>query len=87
MTLPMTKKEKIKSKDEVLQSLKSIFNRIIIARNCLWITNDDDFKSEHLVIAKNMMVEAAEEIQKTEHQMHEIIDAPLLENTETLIQQ
>lgn len=80
MTMPMTIQEKTESKVRILSECNKLHDRLMVARNCLRLSDRDDFSSEYIVIAKDMMLMISNESQGMEHMLHEILDAPIFDD-------
>ncbi len=78
MTFPMSISEKSSKKKEVLESLINIKALISIAIYYLKLTVEDDFSSERVENAKALVMEVNELSLYADHNLHEIIDAPLM---------
>jgi len=78
MTLPMGLQEKIDSKEAILDDVYKMHQMTNIIRDCLRLSDKDDFNSDYIVIAKNMAMDICEVIQGIDHRLHELKDAPLI---------
>lgn len=81
MTIPMTENQKKKCKEDVLKGLFAVHKHINIARDLLLLSANDEFNSDKIVMAKNMVLDIHTISQEIEHELHEIMDAPLVEGS------
>lgn len=79
MTMPMSIEEKKRCKETVLKTLFRINKKVQIMRDCLILSGDDDFKSDYVVMAKNMALEIQDSSRNIEHVLHDLIDAPVVD--------
>lgn len=80
MTFPMTGFEKQLSKEAIADRIDEVRRRLSIAENCLRVSAPMDFSSDYVVFAKNIILELAEVFEQIEHMLHDLIDAPVLED-------
>lgn len=76
MTLPMSQDQKKESKETILKDLFKIHQMTIIMRNCLLLSSGNNFRSDYVVMAKNMALAICDLSQGIEHSLHEILEAP-----------
>ena len=79
MTLSMDQQQKTESKETILKDLFKIHQITVIMRNCLLLSDENDFNSDYIVMTKNMALAMCDLSQGIEHKLHELKDAPLIE--------
>jgi len=78
MTLPMSIDEKKKARIYLMNKTGDLEMLIRAARIHLGLSEPPAFDGQHVVIAKNCVLEASDICLSLEHSLHELIDAPII---------
>ena len=82
MTLPMSFEQKKESKEAILKDLFRLHQMAVLAKTCIYLSDKDDFNSDYIVMAKNVVQAICSLSQNIDHDLHKIEDAPCKKNKE-----